>query len=357
MSLSTLSSPFNSGATWIMVAAPTMLLFAGAIWKIHRREWFAAGVFFAVSLGWLARGAMLTPAAPFNPATLPASLYIPQPDSRVFNGPLIAVIHEAKVLRLEAPSEMAWVLKGNEREVSFEYGYIPEAYEQGRPNGAEFIVELIDGANTRRVFQRTLLPLSRPQDRRTQFSRVILPPFQPGSQLKLRLSPGEHNDNAWDWLFVGNIKFFRSPRFLPSQFPFFEPVPSEAAAPLGFLYQKEGRSTFLQLDAPSRLEYLLTGKERRLTFSFGMLPGAYQNGGGSDGADFRVELHQSKKPARIIFERRLQPAANEADRGPQRVSVPLPPAEKDARLILTVGPGPSQSNAWDWSYITRLKLE
>src|SRR5690606_3932370 len=46
------------------------------------------------------------------------------------------------VRTLHPPGRMTWVLKGDEREISIEYGFHPRAYTEGNTNRAEIVFEL-----------------------------------------------------------------------------------------------------------------------------------------------------------------------------------------------------------------------
>lgn len=334
-----------------------MLLALAAVRAVSRRQWRAALVIFVVSLGWMARAVISAPPPPLSVARLPSDLDIPQPDAAALNGPLVTMQGDRRFLRVNAPSQLSWLLTGSERTLSFEYGFIPDAYEHGGTNGAEFIVELSDASGKRSIFRKLLMPVSRAEDRKPQFSRVILPPFSTGASLILRLDAGEGNDNAWDWLYVGNVKFRRSEHFLTAQFPWFELLPSEAEAPSALLYQSEGRATFLQLNVPARLVFRLKGHERQLRFTYGLLPGAFQNGNRTDGVDFSVELRENLQPPRVIFQRLLDPLNREMDRGPQRSALKLPAIRAGSRLEIVLGPGPANNGAWDWAYVNRVNLD
>ena len=71
----------------------------------------------------------------------------------------------------------------------------------------------------------------------------------------------------------------------------------------------------LMLHAPSVLSYTLHGDERHVSFDYGFQEGAYSRGGQTDGARFVVELQEPGQPAKILFDRHLQPVAAAADRG------------------------------------------
>ena len=345
------------GTSWFVFCIISSSLAVAGLRSWRRSEGKAAAIYVLALFGFLTFSAIRTPTPPFNAARFPFDLYISQPDSSILKDPVRQVVFGRHVLRIHTPSEMSWSLKGSERELSFEYGYIPQAYLEGRPEGAAFVVEVLHDASVRKIFQRNLAPFSQSPDRKPQFSRVILPPFQAGDRLVLRLDSTNPADHTRNWIYVGNIKFNRSSHFLPSQFPSFGTLPSKVSAPSGLLYQKDGHATFLQLDAPSRLIFQLTGAEKRLAFSYGMLPGAYQNGGNTDGADFRVELQEADGTPNVLFERRLQPVAAPGDRGRQYQSVNLPHGHRGARMTVVIDPGPAKNDSWDWTYVNRLTLE
>ena len=48
---------------------------------------------------------------------------------------------------------------------------------------------------------------------------------------------------------------------------------------------------------------------------------------------------------------------NTGDRGDQSADLPLPALRRDDQLQVTIGAGPANNNAWDWTYITHFFLE
>ncbi|SDS24967.1 hypothetical protein [Opitutus sp. GAS368] len=119
------------------------------------------------------------------------------------------VIGGRKVVMLLPPAQVEWPLDGEVREVSLEFGFDPEAYERGRSNGAELILEIISPESTHPVFQRFLDPARQPGDRGLQSARVTLPPFTPGSILVLQTDPGPYGDTAWDWVYLASLRLHR----------------------------------------------------------------------------------------------------------------------------------------------------
>lgn len=120
------------------------------------------------------------------------------------------VIDQRNVVMLLPPTQVDWWLDNDIREVSFEFGFDPAAYEPGRSNGAEIFLELVDAQSTRVVYRRFLDPANQPQDRGLQTVRIALPPFAPDTTLLLRTDPGPHGNDAWDWVYLASLRLHRA---------------------------------------------------------------------------------------------------------------------------------------------------
>lgn len=252
------------------------------------------------------------------------------------------------------PAELTWHLEGVEREVEVEYGFHPKAYTEGRSNGAWFIMELrAPGQPPQELFRRLLDPARQPADRQELRARFPLPPFPPGASLVVRTEAGEFGDNAWDWVYLARLKFLRLPFYAASQFPGFARRPDDAEAPQSAIID-QGLDQRLMLPSPARLTYVLDGTERRLEGVLGFQPGAYENGGQTNGVILRAELQRAGRPAAILFERRFDPAGVPADRGPQPFGLALGPVQPGDRLILVIDP--AGNNSWDWTWLNGLSL-
>jgi hypothetical protein len=282
---------------------------------------------------------------------------IAAPDAIPAAAPRIAEVDGRSVLQLQAPAGLEWTLQGNERRLHFRYGFIPAAYEQGATNGGGVTVTLRRGDVSRTLFHRALDPRARPEDRGIQQADLVLPPVTAGEQLGVAIDAGAAGDNAWDWLYLADLDFERASAFQPGQFPSFRRVPDRVDAPLATLFQRHDQPFFLHLHAPARFEYALHGTERTVRFSHGFLPGAYQGGNATDGARFVVELQPATGPARVLFDRELDPLKRARDRGPQPVELSLGACQAGDRLVFRIEPGAAGSNAWDWTYFSRLSLE
>ena len=267
---------------------------------------------------------------------------------------LIGGVH---VQMMMPPAELIWKLEGNEREFLFDYGYDPTAYEQVRGNGTVYIVEIrTPGRPPQELFRKLLNPAHRPAERDTQTARVVLPgALHAGSRLVLRTDPGEYGDNAWDWAFVTKIQLKRGD-YSPRQFPGFNRVPTVANTEHASIVDTEdGR--ILQLHAPGFLDYQLQGGETSLRFDYGFRPGAYTGEGATDGAIYLVELVRPNQPRATLFRRHLEPRGRKEDQGRQHAEFKLPALGPADHLVLTIDPGPTGNNAWDWTYVTNFELK
>ncbi|MBI2496378.1 MAG: hypothetical protein HYV75_00030 [Opitutae bacterium] len=278
----------------------------------------------------------------------PAAMQPPNAPLRIFDGLLVQM--------LAAPASVRFPVSPADNGVRFTYGIDPAAYtDGGRTDGMEFIVELErPGQPAQLLFRKLLRPAAEPADRPHRIEELVLPPVTSDSTLVMRTTGGPGNDESWDWGFLSGINI-RSGGYRLEQFPGFDRVPVAVDAAVCGSFITEDRPVFM-LNAPGSVTFVLTGTERHFDFSAGLLPGAYTNGGQSDGVGLLVELIPPDGPVSRIFSRELNPGANEADRGDQTCTVPLPAVAPGTRLRLTVTPGPAGNGAWDWSYLASLQL-
>lgn len=89
--------------------------------------------------------------------------------------------------------------------------------------------------------------------------------------------------------------------------------------------------------------------------SIGFRDGAYQNGGNTNGATFSVIATPPNETPEVLFRRTLRPVQNNEDRGDQRVDVELPALAPGSELKVVIDP--DGSHAWDWTYVTDLRLD
>lgn len=128
-------------------------------------------------------------------------------------------------------------------------------------------------------------------------------------------------------------------------------------APFGAqLSQIEGELEYY-VHAPARLVYRPADGATKLRGSFGFYGGAYapENASSTDGAEFIVLWRAPDGRELILFQRRLNPRENPADRGLQEFTVPLAGIGGELEFVIT--PGPAGNSACDWTYWRNLRLE
>ncbi len=115
-----------------------------------------------------------------------------------------------------------------------------------------------------------------------------------------------------------------------------------------------GGQKAIVMHAPSEMVFLLPPGATGISGGFGFVPGAYQDGGNTDGAEFRVVwTHGAERT--VLFSRWMNPHAVPADRGLQHFHVALT-GLSGGELRLEVKPGP-HNNAWDWTAWTGIEIK
>jgi hypothetical protein len=111
---------------------------------------------------------------------------------QVVEGKDLAILH--------APSEMTFDFpKGGARLLTGEFGFLPNAYQNGgNTNGAEYVIYWTDGPDRVDLFRRFLDPVKVAQDRGLQQFALDVSALK-GGRLHLRIETGPYNDNGWDW--------------------------------------------------------------------------------------------------------------------------------------------------------------
>jgi hypothetical protein len=276
--------------------------------------------------------------------------------------PLQTFVEQAKLIRLGdqfitkilPPNQLTVPLAGTEREVTFEYGFHPDAVAANGSNGATFVLELVNDRDAPRpVFRRFVDPVRVPGDRQRLKATAALPPSTAGWNLRIRTEAGPYNDDAWDWLYLASLKFRHSIGLDRAQFPHFNRLPARLTASTIY-HMDTARGRRLMAHAPARFEFPLHGRERSLDFTFGLRANAYSGSGRSSGAIFRVKRQRADHAPVVLFERNLDPRQDEADRGAQLAHLELRGQRADDTLVIEIDPGANPS--WDWTYVTDLVL-
>ena len=93
---------------------------------------------------------------------------------------------------------------------------------------------------------------------------------------------------------------------------------------------------FYRLPVPGEWSLAKRAGPMRLSFAWGMPPGAYEHLDPSDGVALTVRYAPESGPARLVYDREIDPAGDPADRGVLSVAVDLP--ESPGELTILVGP-------------------
>lgn len=343
---------FSFDATDLLFYGLPAVLLVVALGRSLKSSPKAALVYSAALAAWLGHWA----AQKYQAPGLPAWVRIEAPD-HLPAAPQITQVDGHSVLHLQAPAGLEWTLRGDERRLDFSYGMVPGAYEQGTTDGCGFTVSLHRKGVSRTIFHRLVQPRERAEERGIQQARLILPPVAAGEILRVAADVGPNGDNGWDWALLHGVGFTRSRAFLPAQFPSFQRLPDAANSPCDSLFPNRNGPFYLQLPAPSVLEFVLRGGEQRLRFRYGFLPGAYEGGNDTEGARFIVLLRPATGTGRILWERTLKPTTRIPDRGSQAADVPLDGMAAGDRLIVRVEPGAAGDLSFDWTYVSALSLE
>lgn len=129
------------------------------------------------------------------------------PDAAEDENAAVLDLEGKKVLLLHVPGAMRFKLAGTERQLSFDFGFLPGAYtNDGQTPGADYVVELgRPGQPAREIFRRSLQPFTVPGDRGGQSATVTLPPLQPGDILSVRTVPGASGSSSWGWTYFSRL--------------------------------------------------------------------------------------------------------------------------------------------------------
>jgi hypothetical protein len=95
--------------------------------------------------------------------------------------------------------------------------------------------------------------------------------------------------------------------------------------------------------------------ERRISFEFGIVPGAYASAEGhTDGADFTLRERHRDGTETVVYQRRLDPFGRPEDRGLQTVTLSHTVAP-GGELVFETGSG--EGGAFDWCYWGQIRIE
>lgn len=119
------------------------------------------------------------------------------------------------------------------------------------------------------------------------------------------------------------------------------------------LAESDGRDVLL-VQADGQMLFPLAPEAHRLKARYGLVAGAYENGR-TEGVRFTVEYQPEGGPARVLFERSLEPLTRSADRGPHELDLPVPTGAP-ATLVLKTTALPGKDTGFGWSYWSDLAI-
>jgi hypothetical protein len=277
-------------------------------------------------------------------------LYNRPPVSLVTQETGIRELNKEPVTLVHAPGSITWNLTAGDQQLIFSYGLMPQAYLEGRTDGAEFIVEMLwppsDGLI---LFTQMLRPRTIEGDRGMHRTRVYLPPYEPGAQLRIRTHPGPDNDAAFDQSYVTRVQIKSGP-LVAAQFTGLGVVPVGGRLPHPAVAGISGRPVYL-VHAPGEVVLDIPPGASELACEIGLLPAAYTNGGNSDGVGYTFEALLPSGVRQTLFTRYIDPVHQAGDRGSPQVAVPLPALPAGTQLRIATDVGPRGDRSWDQSFV------
>jgi hypothetical protein len=282
-------------------------------------------------------------------------LYNRTPVSLVTQETGIRELNKEPVTLVHAPGSITWDLTPGDQQLIFSYGLMPQAYLEGRTDGVEFNVEVLWPPNDGRIlFKQMLRPRTVEVDRGMHRARLFLPPFEPGAQLRIRTHPGPDNDAAFDQSYVARVQIKNGP-LVPAQFNGLGVVPVGGLLPHMAVAGIGARPVYL-VHAPGEVVLEIPSGSREIACDLGLLPGAYTNGGNSDGVGYTFEVLLPDGMRRTLFTRYVDPVHQAGDRGSPHVVVPLPALPAGAQLRISTDVGPHGDRSWDQSFVADVQF-
>lgn len=279
-------------------------------------------------------------------------LYNRQPSEVTTQDTGIHELNKEPITLVHAPGSITWDLKKEDQQVIFSYGLMPQSYvDGGRTDGVEFNVEVLWPPNDGRViFRRMMRPVTVPDDRGMQRARVYLPPYEPGARLRIRTHPGPDNDGAYDQSYIARLQIKSGP-LVPEQFNGLGAVPADGRLPHLAVAGIGTRPVYL-VHAPGEVTLRIPAGAAKFSCEIGLLPGAYQDGGRTDGVEYSFETVLPDGTHATVARHYLDPLHRSEDRGFVPFEVSLPSLPDGSLLRIATGIGPNGDRGWDQAFIT-----
>ena len=140
-------------------------------------------------------------------------------------------------------------------------------------------------------------------------------------------------------------EFYR--RMTKDRFHMFKSIPIQYEAHVPISENTVDGKQMMVLHAPSEMTFDMPAGATSVTGFHGFVPGAYSDGGDTNGAEFII--YWSNGPAsQELYRRFLDPVHRPGDRGMLPFTAPIPDL-RGGRIYLRVDPGPYGNFAWDWT--------
>jgi hypothetical protein len=138
------------------------------------------------------------------------------------------------------------------------------------------------------------------------------------------------------------------------KYPMFSVPPVFAKGDVPTQFAMLEGSPGLMVHAPGVMVFEVPVGSQQVSGAFGILEGAYTNGGKTDGVEFIVEIENKRGAVRQAHGKLLQPKENVADRGKIPFSIKLD--RGDRKVVLKTTVGQHQDKKWDWSVWSDLQF-
>lgn len=139
--------------------------------------------------------------------------------------------------------------------------------------------------------------------------------------------------------------------------PLFQPAPHVVHSQYGLAHGDLAGRPVLNAHAPCEFVFRPTTAARQVQVVAGLPDGAFAPGKDAvtDGITIEIFATASSGAKQLLLHRSLDPARVPADRGPQTVTVELPPAFA-GEVILRLGSGPADNPTNDWAYVGSVEI-
>ena len=154
--------------------------------------------------------------------------------------------------------------------------------------------------------------------------------------------------------FNGQGRLQVPPQVARDAFPIVTPGPSEVEFQYGLSWLDTGTKTVLSAHPNSDLWLRPPPDATRIGWSFGIMRGAYEPEGKTNGVEFIIDAEMPDGANRRIYRRLLDPRESLHDRGEQHETIPYTPRPGE---VLHFSTRPNGNFAFDWAYWSRLTVK